>query len=856
MPSSALSVGTSQLQQTARYQDLRQTPPGQVSRNNAPPPPTSKSPDRPAAHAGPSNPPQAPEFSRAPAQPRSSNGNPASAPSAPSLSTFQPVSASAPPKTQPRPPTMSQPSLTTPPSTSAGPHNPSHREAVQMVAEAANAQARQVLDPIRQSVSDALTSAHVTLAQHLAQLQSMLVRADLRQAQAQAQIAALRDQNARLTEERDRAREHAERVKKDAEAAVEEVSKMKENVMPRLVIDHYQLKGEHDAIKAELASAQAANRELREKLQVQVQATLAGHAQAGSAQAVTSMFVVPRARPDEAGDVKAEQGVESGVQVKEERLAFGVGGPVKGPSSPSAVDAETAFALAQAINLRKQKQREQDVQRFQAMLLQLASGPAQAQAQPTQATVSPSHMLPTPPLPLRPRLNAAELGQQIAPAPCPDATQAQAVPSAAPVPKVEEEDGAAMLCAIPELGHVDVSGVLEIIDLTHEGEVTDSPMQLTGDLPSFSRRTQEDEPASESEERKRLPETGWNERQVTPNKRRRTEDHMVVDSFATLEPAVQNGPLAEQAAGDGAPLTDMNNSFLRSLIAVAESMAAEPAVSLPPVEFESATLSTGNHGGERDAGRPKTPAHATNDRDIAPDTQHGTAPAPSSFAVDVASPPQHVAMSDLLLSASSAPAYPSATTSSTRSRQVPADTAPVSNLVNSLAPESTSVPSVPPPTAVYTEPPPAASVSTSAIVPQAPPITPVVDAFANCNLSFPSPTNAVQLHTDTPESSPSKPAPPKKLGIAHIELIYQRLGEDGQYKCRLCDERKKKYPNAPTTRLAAHAPGEALVAHVENAHPATIEYYLQMTPEDIREQKQEIKAIEQTSLERRPRRKS
>ena len=34
------------------------------------------------------------------------------------------------------------------------------------------------------------------------------------------------------------------------------------------------------------------------------------------------------------------------------------------------------------------------------------------------------------------------------------------------------------------------------------------------------------------------------------------------------------------------------------------------------------------------------------------------------------------------------------------------------------------------------------------------------------------------------EASPPKP---KKLSIAHIDLIYRRLGEGGQYLCRLCE---------------------------------------------------------------------
>ena len=68
--------------------------------------------------------------------------------------------------------------------------------------------------------------------------------------------------------------------------------------------------------------------------------------------------------------------------------------------------------------------------------------------------------------------------------------------------------------------------------------------------------------------------------------------------------------------------------------------------------------------------------------------------------------------------------------------------------------------------------------------------------------------------------------------------------------------RRKKYPNATVTRLAAHSPYDALAAHVENEHPAMLDSYLQMTPEDIREQKQELMAIECKPFESRRKIKS
>ena len=220
---------------------------------------------------------------------------------------------------------------------------------MRMISQAANAQARQILDPIRIAAADALAGAHAALAPHIAQLQGFHVNSEIRLAHTQAQLAALQEEVARLRDERDHARAQAERARKEAAETLAEASRMKESVMPRLVIEHYQLKGEHDALKGELARVKDANRALHEKLQVQT--ALAAHAQARSAVGVANMFVVPRSesRHGGAGGVKAEAGTEpgQGLQVKEERGMSVV--RVKEPSSPAEVDSETASGMSYAI---------------------------------------------------------------------------------------------------------------------------------------------------------------------------------------------------------------------------------------------------------------------------------------------------------------------------------------------------------------------------------------------------------------------------------------------------------------------------------------------------------------------------
>lgn len=126
---------------------------------------------------------------------------------------------------------------------------------------------------------------------------------------------------------------------------------------------------------------------------------------------------------------------------------------------------------------------------------------------------------------------------------------------------------------------------------------------------------------------------------------------------------------------------------------------------------------------------------------------------------------------------------------------------------------------------------------------QVPPVTPIPDALANFNLSLPSPTNAVQLPTDVPVTSPSKPEPPKKLGINHIDLIYRRVGS-GYYQCRFCERRHKEVPGCPSTKFASNAPAYILTDHFEKEHPQSVEKMLDMTPEDIRETRQGLKYMD------------
>ena len=429
-------------------------------------------------------------------------------------------------------------------------------------------------------------------------------------------------------------------------------------------------------------------------------------------------------------------------------------------------------------------------------LQQSTSSQAQAQAPASQSDNSPFRMPPTPSSPLSPCFTTVDLSQRPAAAPRPAATSAQAT---APVPKVEEEDRSPTLGAIPELGNVDVSGVLEIIDLTRDDEFTESPMQLTGDLPPLVRRSPDANASLGSEERKRVPEAGWNRQQDAPNKRRRTEDHVTAESSAASHDGATSQDTRTatgEPAGEGAPMNEFQESILRSLMEVAQSLKAGPEVSLPPVELEPASAFQSQSEGEWGAGPTLAPGSSSHG-EVTSDPPSAPAQVPAATP----NPNSRQARPDITPANSSAPApasIPQSLSSSTPLPPRPSASSPVTSVPPpsleravevSARPASSTRPappplSVPPPTSALPQPRPSVSASASATGPQAPPITPVTDALAGFNLSLPSPTNAVRMPSDI---GPSAPPKPKKLSIAHIDLIYRRLGEGGQYLCRLCE---------------------------------------------------------------------
>ena len=396
-----------------------------------------------------------------------------------------------------------------------------------------------------------------------------------------------------------------------------------------------------------------------------------------------------------------------------------------------------------------------------------------------------------------------------------------------------------LLSSIPELGHMDVTGELDIIDLTTlDCEMTDSPAGLVPGLPS---------PESDRcEDRKRTVEPEWNERQETPNKRQRTAE-------------AGEGPATQDTMMEDSNSPEFNDAFLRSLIETAEadqtavSPAPAPPVSPAPRGDDQGTepspvpgAGLGSNGNKDDGDQkpergqevPPVPQPATSCAVIPPmglltpqsptpttippfiprparPSESGPQPAP--VVVAPVSAPASTPTPAPASSAGVAPAVraasgpvqaspqppvvacspPPPSAPAPLSRPLPTSSSPSPSVPPLQPPPTRSIPTTTtarpplPPLSVPTssssrKPPVPSSASPSVPSPQVPPVTPVVDALASINLSLPSPTNAVQLPTEVPVASPSKPEPPKKLGINHIDLIYRRVGS-GYYLCRFCE---------------------------------------------------------------------
>ena len=99
-----------------------------------------------------------------------------------------------------------------------------------MITEKANTRARALLEPISHIFSDALISAHKSLVEEHARLQSIALQADIKHAALQEQVGVLREELRVARAERDVAQQARERMQHDKDGVAEGVKTYKESM--------------------------------------------------------------------------------------------------------------------------------------------------------------------------------------------------------------------------------------------------------------------------------------------------------------------------------------------------------------------------------------------------------------------------------------------------------------------------------------------------------------------------------------------------------------------------------------------------------------------------------------------------
>ncbi|RDX48521.1 hypothetical protein OH76DRAFT_1483880 [Lentinus brumalis] len=596
----------------------------------------------------------------------------------------------------------SQNALPTPPPTA---HPGGGGARMLTIQEASNMVAYNALQPLRSSLAESLTAAHNRFADEYSRLHSLLVNSEGRFQAVLAKCSSLQQDCARLTVERDAAIKVAQQFKKDKESAIEEMQKMNVN-LPKLLIEYFELKSDHALLQQEMATVKEENAQLREK------------AQANPTPIYTyePVFSAPASPVEQ--KVKLEK---SPLIVKRERPSA--------PESPSS-DPDAAFAVELAQQHEQRKRKQRDIDELQDLLRQTEAFSDLPMLPLMQST---SYLPPTPTSPLPhsfPANHIPAASSSEAPA-NPNGNQ----PDASSVAVKPEQCEAKLHFGIPDLDNANISGELDIIDLT---EADSSPMQLTSDLPPLSRRAQADVDSV----RKHVLPTEEEDESEQPNKRQRTDDGELatrpepVDADMKIDDAQPAGSVdvvvpsfadVKQPVGvSGAALTPSSSS-------------AEPATNQ-----RSATLriSTGVDA----AVRPMSDVKPEPNPHVEPRTE-SAAPAGASL---------------LPLTVSPASIEPTPLPS--------AAARPIVVIPAVPAPSAATVPGTPQPT--QTQSPIAASPSI---------------------VSLPSSSSAPQH----PPRVVVRALPAKGLGVAHIPLMYDNVRN--KLYCRVCVARSKNFNTPVTT---------------------------------------------------------
>ncbi|KAI0688362.1 hypothetical protein C8T65DRAFT_674543 [Cerioporus squamosus] len=601
--------------------------PSQTSRSAAPmqhPQPPSCH-NRQTSHPGGVHPPQGPR-PIASAQSRSAPQANASTGPVPASSTQQPHATGS---QQP-----SSESLPTPPPTA---HPDSGGAKLMTIQDASHVAALNALKPLRDSIAESLGVAHKRVAEEYARLHVTLVTSENRLRTVMAKCVSLQQDIARLTVERDAAIKVADQFKKDKEAAVDEMQKMNTN-LPKLVVEYYELKSDHALLQQEMAAVKEENAQLREKAQ----------AKPTPVYTYESVFSAP--------DSPAEQKVKlekSPLVVKRERQSA--------PDSPQS-DPDAAFAVELAQQHEQRKRKQRDIDELMELLRQSES----IDLPVLPSLPSASYLPPTPTSPLTQSFPSCPTSAASSSTTPTDSDPSDASSSLAV--KAEQRE-ATLHFGISDLERADVSGELEIIDLT----CTDSsPMQLTSDLPPFSRRVQEDV----HPDRKRVLAAEENESDQ-PSKKQRME-------------AAEEGELADEEM-------NMDDAQPAANVDVAPSITLSSTHSeMRSAEVPAATPTASSEVKPVPDSEPRSGAHM--EIQAKPIAQVASQPPLTVMPASIELPPPPPAPARPTVPLPSA-AMPPAMVSSTP-RPTPTHSPTVADLSNLSLPSSSSAVQLPPPVVV------------------------------------------------------------------------------------------------------------------------------------------------------------
>ncbi len=296
-------------------------------------------------------------------------------------------------------------------------------------------------------------------------------------------------------------------------------------------------------------------------------------------------------------------------------------------------------------------------------------------------------------------------------------------PDASSVAVKPEQCEATLHFGIPDLDNANISGELDIIDLT---EADSSPMQLTSDLPPLSRRAQADVDSI----RKHVLPTDEEKESEQPNKRQRTDD----GELATRpEPVDADMKIDDAQPAGSVDVVVPSSADVKQPVGVSGAALTPSSSSAEPATNQrSATLriSTGVDA----AVRPMSDVKPEPNPHVEPRTE-SAAPAGASL------PPLTVSPASI-----EPPPLPSA-----------AAVRPIVVIPAVPAPSAATVPGTPQPT------------QTQSPIAAGPP-----------NLSLPSSSSAARL----PPPVVVRALPAKGLGVAHIPLMYDNVRN--KLYCRVC----------------------------------------------------------------------